>query len=187
MPHDIFEWFKENMSTDNLWNKINKTIDIMHRNKIFSTNFEKSLVLKLVYSDLMAHKSILLIEEISEITDLIPLIKLRQKRYGSPIKLVILTNIETKIYMPFLLKRFPKLFTLFDDIIASGNIHLVKPDPRFFQYSLKKYGLKPTECIYFDDQIENIKSASNLKINSFLIGKNEYTIVRKVLKKFQII
>lgn len=53
----------------------------------------------------------------------------------------------------------------FDDKIISGDAHLVKPDPAFLHYALKKFGLNAGEkIIYLDCEINNIKMVQGLNI-----------------------
>jgi len=185
MPHDIHQWFKGYIPTDILLQKINTTIASMSDQDNFLNHDEKKLVSKTMHLDITAHEAVLLKEEIQPITSLLP--KIREAKKDNLYKLIILTNIETKQYMPLLIQRFPHVFQPFDDIIASGDIHLVKPDPTFFTYALEKHALTPDECIYFDDQLENITSAEALGIHSFHVNKNDYSQVEKILKQFQII
>jgi len=53
-------------------------------------------------------------------------------------------------------------FKLFDDIIVSGEVKLVKPDPAIFQYLLQKIGRTPQECILVDDSVKNIEAAQKM-------------------------
>jgi HAD superfamily hydrolase (TIGR01509 family) len=57
---------------------------------------------------------------------------------------------------------------LFDEIIISSEIRLVKPDPSFFERSLEIIGEKPENLIFIDDNPLNVSSAQNLGIESHL-------------------
>ncbi|MBA3954360.1 HAD-IA family hydrolase [Candidatus Dependentiae bacterium] len=52
-----------------------------------------------------------------------------------------------------------------DNIILSGIIGYTKPDPRAFEYMIITYKLDPHNCIFIDDQLENIKSAQACSMN----------------------
>jgi 2-haloacid dehalogenase len=55
-----------------------------------------------------------------------------------------------------------EFFDWFDDIIISGAVKLIKPDPRIFSLLLDKIGRRASECIYIDDSQENVEVAQQL-------------------------
>jgi len=52
--------------------------------------------------------------------------------------------------------------SLFEDVILSGELHLVKPDPAFFQAALHRIGRSAQDCIFIDDHLPNIETARKL-------------------------
>lgn len=55
-------------------------------------------------------------------------------------------------------KRFDFLDS-FDGIIVSGVERLVKPDPAIFTLLLDRYGLDAKDCLFIDDNADNVESA----------------------------
>ena len=53
------------------------------------------------------------------------------------------------------------IFDHFGDIIVSGVEKLVKPDPAIYALALDRFGLKPGEAIFVDDNHDNVVSARN--------------------------
>ena len=53
-------------------------------------------------------------------------------------------------------------FDLFDDIIISGEVKLIKPDPQIFRFMLNKFKLEAQACLFIDDSMANIKTANEL-------------------------
>lgn len=53
-------------------------------------------------------------------------------------------------------------FDLFDGIILSGDVGLVKPDPQIYQITLNRIGRLARECIFIDDAVPNIEQAQKL-------------------------
>lgn len=47
----------------------------------------------------------------------------------------------------------------FDVIIGSGDIGIMKPDPKIYQLALERLGVQPEEAVFVDDFIENIHGA----------------------------
>ena len=48
---------------------------------------------------------------------------------------------------------------------------LIKPDPALFKVILERYGLKPEECVFIDDNLPNVEAARNLGINAIHFKK----------------
>ena len=55
-----------------------------------------------------------------------------------------------------------------DGGIYSFTERLVKPDPAFFNLLLDRYGLKASECVFFDDTERNVKAAAECGFNAFV-------------------
>lgn len=54
------------------------------------------------------------------------------------------------------------ILQLIDRYVVSGAEHLVKPDPRLFHVLLDRYNLRADECIFIDDNPDNVRAACNL-------------------------
>ena len=55
-----------------------------------------------------------------------------------------------------------KVFELFDDIVVSGEVKLIKPDPAIFNLLLQKNRLRPEECLLIDDTEHNLNAARKM-------------------------
>ena len=80
---------------------------------------------------------------------------LKEKAY----KVYVLSNASDEFYTYF--KRFAD-FSLWDGMVVSSDIHVIKPDERIYKHLLEKYNLEATECLFIDDMAENIKAAKTL-------------------------
>ena len=58
-------------------------------------------------------------------------------------------------------KKYPFL-GWFDYIMVSGEVKIVKPDPRIYLALLEKIGRPPAECVFIDDSTVNTLAASQL-------------------------
>jgi 2-haloacid dehalogenase len=65
-----------------------------------------------------------------------------------------------------LVKHKYAFFELFETILVSGTVHLVKPDPRIFQLMLNQIGRPAGECILIDDSATNVAAARKLGFNA---------------------
>lgn len=57
---------------------------------------------------------------------------------------------------------------LFDEIIISSEVGLVKPDPRIYQLMLDRLGCLPEQAVFIDDRIRNIEGAKAAGLNAIL-------------------
>ncbi len=70
-------------------------------------------------------------------------------------------------------QTYPEALEAFDEIFVSGNVGRLKPNEDAFEAVLEKYNLIKEECVFLDDQPENIEAARQLGIPSVLF-KNYY-------------
>jgi FMN phosphatase YigB (HAD superfamily) len=82
-------------------------------------------------------------------------------------------------------KKIAKLFSYCEDVIISGDVHVIKPDPTIFELLLTKYSIDPTKepVVFIDDTPINIKAASDLGIHGILCENLNIKAVKKELKQ----
>ena len=78
------------------------------------------------------------------------------KQKGYPIYGLSNWSAET---FPYARERF-NFFELFDDMVISGAVGFVKPEPEIFQILLEKIGKPAQECLFIDDSFPNIEQAN---------------------------
>lgn len=59
-----------------------------------------------------------------------------------------------------------EFFEWFGEIVISGQIGLLKPDPRIFTYTLDKIQRTAAECIFVDDVYENVLGARSVGLDA---------------------
>jgi len=95
------------------------------------------------------------------ITGIIPeTVEILQKLKTSGYRLYGLTNWSAEKFA--LVKHKYEAFNLFESILVSGEVKLVKPDPAIFHLLLQKIQLQPQECLLIDDSLSNIMAAQKL-------------------------
>lgn len=77
---------------------------------------------------------------------------------GTP--LYCITNFSSEKFD--IVRRKYAFFDLFDGIVVSGKIKLIKPDPAIFLHFLEKFGLRAADCVFIDDSMVNIAAAGAL-------------------------
>lgn len=65
-------------------------------------------------------------------------------------------------------QKFPEVFQLLDGIAVSGNAHLIKPDPAFYRYALKKFKLSADSCVFIDDIAANVEAARHVGMHGIV-------------------
>src|SRR4051794_36022492 len=56
-------------------------------------------------------------------------------------------------------RRVAKELELFDDILISGEMRLIKPDPRAFAHAAERFGVDPAATFFVDDVATNVAAA----------------------------
>ncbi len=65
-----------------------------------------------------------------------------------------------------------------DGAMFSYQVKQIKPEPEIYQSLLKKFDLKPSECVFLDDREENIRGAKEQGIAGILFTSYEDALVR---------
>ncbi|MBI2353144.1 HAD-IA family hydrolase [Candidatus Dependentiae bacterium] len=99
------------------------------------------------------------------------------KKHGY--NLHILSNWDPKSFA-LLHQKYPLFFKIFDEITISGKEGLAKPDPSIYIQFLSKHNLDPKECLFIDDEPNNIKAAGNLGILGI-----EHTSLKSTCQRLQ--
>lgn len=100
---------------------------------------------------------------------------------GEEMKVYVLSNACNKFF-----EYFPKHYDLdsFDGIIVSSKVRLIKPDVRIYELLCNTYGLKPQECLFVDDRLENVEAARKIGIHA-VVFEGDYQVVKDALEKIK--
>lgn len=60
-----------------------------------------------------------------------------------------------------------------DGGLFSCDVHLVKPDPAFYEELIRRYDLVPERCVFIDDLPANLEPAKKLGIRTILFRSQE--------------
>ena len=88
----------------------------------------------------------------------------KQLKKANRVKFYALTNWSAELF-PIALERYDFLHW-FDGRVVSGEEKMRKPHPQFYQVLLQRYGLKPYETLFIDDNLRNVKAAEQIGIKS---------------------
>lgn len=87
--------------------------------------------------------------------------------YARGVPLFAITNFSADFWKPFY-EREKALFSLFRDIVVSGEVKLLKPDPAIFKLSLRRFGLEPSCAFFVDDRLINVEAAAHMGMQAHL-------------------
>ena len=65
---------------------------------------------------------------------------------------------------------------LFDDLVISAEVGMVKPDPRIFHYALERLGVQPKEAVFIDDTLVNVEAARRQGLEAIQFLDTEQTL-----------
>ena len=96
-------------------------------------------------------------------------------------KVYVLSNACNKFF-----EYFPKHYDLdsFDGIIVSSKVRLIKPDVRIYELLCSTYGLKPQECLFVDDRLENVEAARKIGVHA-VVFEGDYQVVKDALEQIK--
>ena len=182
MPKVIAEWLKGEKKAADMIKEIKAHAD--KAKDFFQSNLEETLIRSVI--DLMSPENLaFVVKPMKDMVRLVEECKIQKDKNGKPKhNLLILSNWDKESF-PLIKKKCIKLFKHFDEknIVISGEVNMLKPDKAIYEHILKKHKLDPSDCIYIDDQEENIKIASSeCKIKS--IHHKDYKTTRQKLIEF---
>jgi len=97
------------------------------------------------------------------------ILKLKKKGF----KTMLLSNANASFFERKIYPTYPKFKDLFDKIIISSEIRMVKPNPDIYMYALKEADSKPEELLFIDDSKINIDGALKVGMQGFLYTDND--------------
>ncbi len=113
------------------------------------------------------------------------LLEVAQKLKSKGYKIALLSNANNSIFERKIYKDYPEFKELFDKIVISSEVRMVKPDPEIYLYTLDFIDSKAEESIFIDDNEVNVKAAENLGIEGYVytdvLSFSEYLKGRNLL------
>jgi len=109
----------------------------------------------------------------------------RIRQYRECYKTAMLSN-YSDVLRPMLETRW-RVDGAFDEIIISWEEKMIKPDPRIFDLTLNRLGVKREEAVLIDDREVNIKGAQKYGLHTILFKSKEQALadIDQILHKNQ--
>jgi 2-haloacid dehalogenase len=157
------EWFLENVTTSD-WNENQDAGYPLHKatEELIAKHPEWEPEIKAYYGRWLE----MLGDSIHETVEI-----LRGLRKADRYKLYALTNWSAETF-PHALERF-EFFKLFDGVLVSGEEKTRKPFPEFYRRLLSKFNIEPSQALFIDDSMRNVKAAEEIGIKSIVFQSSD--------------
>ena len=88
------------------------------------------------------------------------------------VPLFAITNFSADFWPPFQ-AREQAFFRRFHDIVVSGEVKLLKPDPAIYYLALDRFRLRPQDALFVDDRLINVEAAEAVGMKAHLFTSAE--------------
>ena len=85
------------------------------------------------------------------------------------VPLFAITNFSADFWPPFHAKE-QAFFSRFRDIVVSGEVKLLKPDPAIYWLALDRFRLRPADALFVDDRAINVEAALAVGMQAHLFS-----------------
>lgn len=92
---------------------------------------------------------------------------LKERGYG----IYLLSNYSKELFRKH--TQDADFMNYIDGKVVSYEIYKIKPDPAIYHHLMDTYGLKPEECLFFDDRERNVQGAEAVGISAILVTSRE--------------
>ncbi len=96
------------------------------------------------------------------------LVKIIKKLKSNGFKTVLLSNANNSFFERKIYTEYPEFKSLFDTIVISSVVGMVKPNADIFLHTLEAAKSKAEESLFIDDSKTNVDAAVNLGMQGFL-------------------
>ncbi|MDR2570403.1 MAG: HAD-IA family hydrolase [Oscillospiraceae bacterium] len=97
-------------------------------------------------------------------------------------KFALLTN-DISDWSKYITKHY-KLNQYFPIKIVSADVHCYKPEKRIYEITLEQLGVPGNECIFIDNNVENLQAAREFDIDIILFNRDNESYNGKTVYSF---
>jgi putative hydrolase of the HAD superfamily len=103
----------------------------------------------------------------------VKLVTIIKKLKSKGFKTILLSNANSDFFERKIYPTYPEFKNIFDEIIISSDVKMVKPNKDIFLYTLEKCDSKPEEVLFIDDGKTNVDAAIDVGMKGFLYSNND--------------
>ena len=111
-------------------------------------------------------------KELHDGTKLLEMMASQKDEQGKKKYLIIALSNWDRHSAAIVKEAYPHIFKHFDHVYFSGDIGTIKPNHEAYDHPVKKHDLIKDECVFLDDQEENITAAKEYGIKHAILYKN---------------
>jgi|SRR5579871_2424454 len=179
LPDCISAWQHGHITSTELLQQILLYIEQAEQEGFFKSKLEKRMVTGIMSLLLDAEQLLKLAKPNIRLIRLIKKIKSQGKH-----KLIIVSNLAHETF-DLLAKTYPELLELFEGVVISAHIGMVKPNTAIYEHVLNHYELEAQHCLFIDDQEDNILAAQTMGINGIIYRR--FRPLKQQLRQFGIV
>lgn len=97
----------------------------------------------------------------------------------------LLSNINQ--YTVDFINKTSDLFGIVDGYILSYQVHQIKPYQSIYKNLINKYNLKPSECIFIDDNQKNIDTGNLVGFKSIKVNPDDINDLKNLISKLHLL
>jgi|SRR5579859_138915 len=176
LPSIMCDWQQGTIKPDAVLKQVLPYVEKLAGENYFSSDKEKQLIVNMF--DIMFNP-----ETRSTITK--PLsegIRILEECKKAGYRVYVLSNMDTES-MELLQSNYPEIFNQLDGMVYSADVKNIKPYNQIYFNLIQKYGLPVDNCIFLDNQQENVDAAEKLGIKSMLCTKDSMKTLAKLMHK----
>ena len=108
--------------------------------------------------------------------------ELKKQGYG----VYLLSNYSEELFKKH--TEYADFMNDIDGLIVSYMVHKAKPDPAIYAALCEKYELNPSECLFFDDRLENVQAAISYGMQAKRVLSKEGLVedLEKIVQVYEI-
>lgn len=185
LPLPICNWLSGNIKSNEIYQNAYERIDHLDKAGYFISKRQRELIKKIFN---FMFDPIKLASYMRPIKSGLKLLDECSK--NSHNKLFILSNWDAESFRYLIsCDQIKQLFAYFDpeNIVISGNIGMIKPQPTIYNYIINKFNLDPHNTIFIDDQAENVNAAQKWGMTGLLLENNNYKKLKANLIKLNVL
>ena len=170
LSHIMVSWLLGDLSNEQILEKIDEVFQ-QPRENIFKNKLEASIIYAI--TQIMFDAKVLVEKIVKPVKKSIKVLQaFHSSRFNNEprFKLYGLSNMDDALYGA-LKKKYGDIFELFDGVVISAHAKYLKPEQGAYHYLLDTYKLDPADCLFFDDQQENIQGARLVGIEAILFKR----------------
>lgn len=153
LPQTLCYWIKGTYTPEQLRQAVDEKISLREQ------SIENSIIHAIAHMMFTPEKMAQTQHLVPETVELIK--ELKEQGY----KLYVLSNFCSESFN-LIKERNPEFFALFDGIVISAEIGLIKPDPNIYQHILSTHNIDPKTACFIDDQKVNLEAAKQFGIHT---------------------